>query len=274
MKTMDQNGWLKTHSYLQPLASLQAQMDAEIAQIPVTSPAMPEWDGYADDFRSAIPLLHSPKARIDLGPVERYIALLAEKLAVSSLPHRLAEDGKILNGELCRVPNAPHAAVSWLLYGAPFTTSVPGFLRYIGWQTLSLYLAPVVHAFGKWRDEERWLHSYCPTCGSLPSMAQLVGKDPGRRRLLSCGCCGTRWWYRRTGCPFCDSQNNHQLSVLTIEGEAPLRIDHCDSCSGYLKTYDGEGHESVLLADWTSIHLDIIARDRGLKRLATSLYHL
>jgi FdhE protein len=62
--------------------------------------------------------------------------------------------------------------------------------------------------------------------------------------------------------------------VLTIEGEAPLRIDHCESCSGYLKTYDGEGHESVLLADWTSIHLDIIAQDQGLKRLATSLYHL
>jgi hypothetical protein len=30
----------------------------------------------------------------------------------------------------------------------------------------------------------------------------------------------------------------------------------------------------VLLADWTSIHLDIIAQDRGLKRLATSLYQL
>jgi FdhE protein len=104
-------------------------------------------------------------------------------------------------------------------------------------------------------------------------MAQLVGKDPGRRRLLSCGCCGTRWWYKRTGCPFCNSQNNHQLSVLTIEGEPALRIDHCESCSGYLKTYDGEGQESVLLADWTSIHLDMIAQDRGLKRLATSLYH-
>ena len=45
-------------------------------------------------------------------------------------------------------------------------------------------------------------------------------------------------------------------------------------CSGYLKTYDGEGSESVLLADWASLHLDVIARDRGLKRLAASLYDL
>ena len=63
-------------------------------------------------------------------------------------------------------------------------------------------------------------------------------------------------------------------SRLAIEGEGPLRIDHCETCRGYVKTYDGEGHENLLLADWTSIHLDIIAQDRGLQRLATSLYHL
>jgi len=62
--------------------------------------------------------------------------------------------------------------------------------------------------------------------------------------------------------------------VVAVEGEAGLRIDYCDACSGYLKTYDGEGSESVLLADWTSLHLDMIARDRGLKRLAASLYDL
>jgi FdhE protein len=62
--------------------------------------------------------------------------------------------------------------------------------------------------------------------------------------------------------------------VVSVEGEAGLRIDYCDVCSGYLKTYDGEGSESVLLADWTSLHLDMIARDRGLKRLAASLYDL
>jgi FdhE protein len=95
-----------------------------------------------------------------------------------------------------------------------------------------------------------------------------------RRKFLACGRCRTRWCYRRTGCPFCENQNDHQFAVLAIEGEAGLRIDHCESCGGYLKTYDGEGSESVLLADWTSIHLDVIARDRGLKRLAKSLYEL
>jgi FdhE protein len=64
------------------------------------------------------------------------------------------------------------------------------------------------------------------------------------------------------------------LSALAIEGEKYLRIDYCQLCRAYLKTYDGEGNETLFLADWTSLHLDVIARDRGLKRLASSLYEL
>jgi Molybdopterin oxidoreductase Fe4S4 domain len=52
------------------------------------------------------------------------------------------------------------------------------------------------------------------------------------------------------------------------------RIDYCEACRGYLKTYNGKGNEHVLLADWTSLHLDLLARDRGLKRLAASLYEI
>ena len=51
---------------------------------------------------------------------------------------------------------------------------------------------------------------------------------------------------------------------LTVEGEGGLRIDYCEACGGYLKTYDGEGNELIL----------ILARDRGLKRRAASLYDL
>ena len=105
-------------------------------------------------------------------------------------------------------------------------------------------------------------------------MAQLVGVDQGRQRLLSCGCCGTRWHYERTGCPFCENGDDRRLGVVTVEGEGCLRIDYCESCKGYLKTYDGVGSETVFLADWTSIHLDVIAYDRGLTRLAASLYEL
>jgi FdhE protein len=59
---------------------------------------------------------------------------------------------------------------------------------------------------------------------------------------------------------------------VAVEGEGGLRIDFCESCRAYLKTYDGQGNEALLLADWTSLHLDLVAADRGLERRAASLY--
>ena len=219
-----------------------------------------------------MPLLESSPVAIDLSGAEHAVHFLIKKLASASLPGALTQQCKVLDVELDRVHESPGLTAVGIVTSESFSPSHPGLFRYLGWTVLVRYLSPVVSAFDAWRNEERWLRNYCPTCGEAPAMAQLVGKDPGRLRKLSCGRCKTRWRYRRTGCPFCDAQDEHRLAVVAVEGERGLRIDYCETCGGYLKTYDGEGHESVLLADWTSLHLDMIARDRGLKRLAASLY--
>lgn len=274
MNAMTQDGWLAIHPYLQPLASLHVQMNSVLDRILPASDHIPAWENYADDFYAGVPLLKSSSNDMDLKSAERLLTLLVERLPATPLPQPLTEQIRALDAELRHQTDAPQRAMNWLLHNTSFASSYPGLVRFLGWTVLSRHLRPLTEAFGRWRTEERWLRSYCPTCGSLPAMAQLAGKDPGRHRLLSCGCCSTRWWYQRMGCPFCEAQNNHRLAVLTIEGEARLRIDYCESCLGYLKTYDGEGNESVLLADWTSIHLDAAAQERGLKRLAASLYEL
>jgi FdhE protein len=195
-------------------------------------------------------------------------------LIEKSLPDELMGECRALSAELHQDAHARQRVIAWLLKNEAFASENPGLLRYLGWTALARYLFPVVVAFGKWRDEERWLRSYCPTCGSRPAMAQLVGNDPGRLRFLSCGCCGTQWRFLRTGCPFCENKDDHRLAALSIEGEGGLRLDYCEHCDGYLKTYSGMGNETFLMADWTSLHLDILAGDRGLKRLAVSLYEL
>jgi FdhE protein len=167
----------------------------------------------------------------------------------------------------------PARVVPWLLGEDDLIPPSPALLRYLGWTATARWLAPVVRSFDAWRDEERWQRPYCPFCASLPAMAQLAGVDPGKRRLLACGCCGSRWQFRRTMCPFFET-DPHRLPSLTIEMEPELRIDHCTSCRGYLKTYVGEGNEGLMLSDWSSLHLDIIARDRGLVRATVSLYEL
>ena len=271
---MTQDVWMAKHPYLQPVAELHALVDNAAVEIAIADPTVIDWDNYLDDFHNGVPLLHSSNAAIDFSTAERVVVLLVEKLGSTPLPGKLAEECRTIAAELRGELDGPHRAVAWLLDEGVLESAYPGLLRYLGWTALARYLGPVVNAFASWRGEERWLRSYCPTCGSSPAMAQLVGTDPGRRRFLSCGRCSTHWWYRRTGCPFCENGDDQRLAVVAVEGEGGLRIDYCESCGGYLKTYDGEGSESVLLADWTSIHLDIVAQDRGLKCLAASLYQL
>ena len=266
--------WVSRHSYLQPVAQLHALADTIAAGTLNEDPDVPIWDNYVADFQQGVPLLESSAVVIDLAIAARTVVLLIQKLASGLPPGKLAQETRALDSELRCDPGAPRRAVAWLLDRDEYASACPGLLRYLGWTALARHLHPVVSAFAGWREDEGWLHNYCPTCGSRPSMAQLVGTDPGRLRLLSCGRCKTRWRYRRTGCPFCENQNDHRLAVLTVEGEGGLRIDYCESCRSYLKTYDGEGSENVFLADWTSIHLDIIACDRGLKRSAASLYQV
>jgi len=271
---MTQEVWLSGHPYLQPLADFHAQVDTAAASVSFPCADVPVWKDYIEDFRAGIPLLHSVAAAIDLRPTESILTSLLEILSSQPLPVRTAGEILTLAAELRGGQDTPGRVVAWLIREDEFTSSYRGLLRYLGWTALRRFLRPVVDAFAEWRDEEQWLRGYCPTCGSVPAMAQLGGIDPGRVRLLSCGCCGTRWRFRRTGCLFCENNDDLRLAVLAIEGEAGLRIDYCLSCSGYLKTCCSGEKDQFLLQDWTSLHLDVIARDRGLKRLAASLYEL
>ena len=272
MSSSTRDAWLSRHAYLQSVADLCAAVNDAAAGIAAVDAAVPVWDDYAGDYREGVPLLQSAGAALDVGPAAPGVVELVERLSARPLPGPLGAEVLALRAELRGAGDSPRRIVDWLLGdGDALMPSAPGLLRYLGWTVLARHLAPVVAAFGAWRDEERWLRRYCPTCGSLPAMAQLIGADPGRRRLLACGCCGTRWQYARTACPFCET-DSQRLASVAVEGEGGLRIDFCESCRGYLKTYDGQGNEELLLADWTSLHLDLVAADRGFKRCAASLY--
>jgi FdhE protein len=264
---------VEAHSYLRPVAQFCARVESLAADVEASyeSPGLPAWSDYEDDFREGIPLLRSSSIAIDLQPAGNMTRSLVERVAADFVDGRLRSEAAALAAELRARSDAPSLVAAWLLGEETLGPASPGLLRYLGWTATSRYLAPLVDAFGRWRDEERWHRKYCPTCGSAPAMGQLIGADPGRQRFLACGACGSRWRYRRTQCPFCEN-DSQRLSVLAVEGEAGLRIDYCEACKGYLKTYDGQGDEAVHLMDWTSIHLDVVARDRGLERMAASLY--
>jgi len=272
---LTRDGWVDAHAYLRPVAELCARVESLATDVAADhrSPDLPAWDAYEGDFREGVPLLRSPAAAIDLEPAGHMTVSLVERVASDFVDGPLGPEAAGLAAELRGRPDAPRLVAAWLLGEETLAPPSPGLLRYLGWTATSRYLAPLVDAFGRRRDEERWHRRYCPTCGSAPAMGQLIGADPGRQRFLLCGGCGSRWRYRRTQCPFCEN-DPQRLEVLMVQGEAGLRIDYCETCMGYLKTYDGQRDEAVHLLDWTSLHLDLVARDRGLERMAASLYEV
>jgi FdhE protein len=268
------NVWLEKHPYLRPVAEFHNAIEVTVASVLLPAMCIPAWDEYVSDFNLGIPLLQSHNVALDFAPFATPILTVIRMLQSKSLPGKLLEEVRGLYADLQKEAGGSNLLVNSLLRKCSFTLKRPGLFHHLGWSVMARSLSDLVNDFGLWRQEEGWLRSYCPTCGALPAMAQLIGFEHGRARLLCCGYCSTHWNYPRAGCPFCGNADDQRLGYLGLEGEAALRIDYCKDCGGYLKTYNGEGREALFLADWTSLHLDIIARDRGLNRFAESLYQL
>jgi FdhE protein len=115
-------------------------------------------------------------------------------------------------------------------------------------------------------DPETWLKGYCPLCGSLPSLS-LLKEEVGKRYLL-CSFCGYQWRIDRIFCPFCNNKDQESLHYLFAEGEEAYRIDLCEKCHQYIKTIDHRKLEEpdIVLEDLATLHLDILATQKGYKR--------
>ncbi len=115
-------------------------------------------------------------------------------------------------------------------------------------------------------DRETCLKGYCPICGSLPSLS-LLKEEVGKRYLL-CSYCGYQWRIDRLFCPFCNNKDQESLHYLFAEGEEAYRIDLCDKCHHYIKTIDYRKLEESdpVLEDLATLHLDILASQKGYKR--------
>jgi FdhE protein len=115
-------------------------------------------------------------------------------------------------------------------------------------------------------DPETWLKGYCPMCGSLPSLS-LLKEEVGKRYLL-CSFCGYQWRVERIFCPFCNNKDQESLHYFCGEGEETHRIDLCDKCHQYIKTIDTRNlqESDPVLEDLSTLHLDLLASQKGYKR--------
>ena len=95
-------------------------------------------------------------------------------------------------------------------------------------------------------------------------MAQLKKFNDGRARYLLCGGCHALWNWKRLGCPYCGNENLERIHILELDKK--MRLDICDECNAYLKTYAQEDEEDIYLRDWATLHLDLLAEEKSLRK--------
>ena len=144
-------------------------------------------------------------------------------------------------------------------------------IRFLGWALIDALVPVKVKEPSFWEHEAKWKRNYCPVCGRQAVLAQLRKEQEGRARYLSCDGCHTVWPYKRVGCVYCQNVDLKQMHILEVDGEPEMRLDVCDECHTYLKTYNQEGAEDVYLREWTTIHLDLLGEEQGLRKKGSVL---
>jgi len=100
----------------------------------------------------------------------------------------------------------------------------------------------------------------------------------GSPRSLVCGRCAGWWTFPRATCTWCGEADPRRLPSYVAEERGQgggtnlrgIRIDGCETCSSYVKTFDlreAGGIELVpLVDDVATVSLDLWANDQGLAR--------
>lgn len=275
--------WVKEHPYLTEIAQLQQALttvtEENAGQASQSDPAGGDWEQTLDELKKGIPVLRATEINDTI--VENAANLLermTEALTVASLPEKILEQSRQLQALFSEHKDLTVRVIAEVVKNNTAGKSVAGlnevnegFLIFLAWRALATALEPSKKEVAQLLKEHHWGRGYCPVCGHLPAMGQLVRTKKGRERELICSCCQMRWRYKRIGCPFCENDEQDTLKIIGLE-EPDLRIDTCEKCKCYLKTYTSEGKEKVLLADWSTLHLDLVAEKQGFKRTGYRMY--
>ncbi|NLZ27640.1 MAG: formate dehydrogenase accessory protein FdhE [Firmicutes bacterium] len=273
--------WVKERPYLKEIAQLQKTIETVIKKSggEAITPYVPGED-VLDEFKRGIPILKTGENLAGfMKDVETLIVKMIDALVIASLPGQIITQSLQAKAAFAEKEDLVGRLVAEVVKDSSVKDSKKdlaevseGFLLFLVWSAFSHVLEPLKEKVSVLLEEDPWLRGYCPVCGQLPAMAHLVKTEKGRERDLVCGCCRMHWRYKRMGCPYCGNEDQGTLEIIGLDEEPDLRIDICKECEGYLKTYIGEGRELVALTDWSTLHLDLVAKKQGFKRIGYQMY--
>jgi hypothetical protein len=123
-------------------------------------------------------------------------------------------------------------------------------------------------------SREEWAGAACPACGGPPQLSVIAEESGefmgGSPRSLVCGRCAGWWTFARAMCTWCGEGDPRRLPSFVPDERKAVRIDGCETCTSYVKTFDlreAGGIDLVpLVDDVATVSLDLWASDQGLAR--------
>jgi len=128
-------------------------------------------------------------------------------------------------------------------------------------------------------SSEQWQGAACPLCGGQAQVSVIAEESGeflgGSPRSLVCGRCAAWWSFPRAVCAVCGEEDPRNLGSYFVEDQRWVRVDACETCHGYVKTFDLRapgGRDAVpLVDDVATLTLDLWAGEQGLVRPSASL---
>ena len=261
--------WPAYAALLDFYARLYAEQETAGGRIQLPPLAVPAAE-LADRGRLGLPLLSLPDFGID---PERAAALFGTICRITaSSQSRLADAARGLADALDQGRFAPEHLFNGLLGAdegvfdsAAATLGVEkSLLAFLTYHSMKPSICARSRQLAVYLEAGRRLNGgVCPVCGSAPGFALL---DEAGARTLVCGFCWHSWDFSRIRCPACGNGDSQQLSYFFNPQDPGCRVDLCDRCRHYLKTFDVRktGRSRYWpLALVASLHLDLQATEAG-----------
>jgi FdhE protein len=222
--------------------------------------------------QAGFPLLTGAALRIDSALCHDFVAALLSRLL------ELGREGKAELEALAAALAAGRVSLDRLLSACLEKQRAPLEAAAAALQipaALLEYVSSLALAAGlqQWRQRapqpllSGWREGYCPICGGLPAMGELVGEE-GQKRL-HCSLCATSWEALRLSCSSCGNQESDSLEYFSATGDTGYRVDICRKCCSYLKVVDSRELGAGLpmdVEDLNTMHLDLLAQREGFGR--------
>ncbi|RQD59338.1 MAG: formate dehydrogenase accessory protein FdhE [Desulfonatronovibrio sp. MSAO_Bac4] len=247
-----------------------------------TSPTIPEDMEIAplDQVFSGKPLLPRSFFSFDLESSLKLFNLLLDHL--DSCSTHLKESAHTINAEIRKNPRLPREAFENYLQGndqffRTFGEKSPGSPRTLNFLTQSAITPSLIKNASRISIalpvDHTWSMGHCPTCGSLPYISSLEGKQGARH--MHCSFCHTSYPFKRMICPFCQENKSESFEYFTVKEHPGFRVDVCKKCNMYIKTTDFREMDRKhlhVLDDLESLTMDIMAGNQGYIRPVLSAW--